>query len=290
MSFKHNILHLRIPFSFLLMPISLLALAQNTDNISSPFIVLFILLHLLIYPSSNGYNSYMDNDTGSIGGIENPPKVPKSMFHISIALDVISLLTLYLISGIIPFILLLSYIVASRLYSFRKIRLKQYPIIGFLTVTLFQGPVIYILCLSVLNPNFQFDFNVIISIVLSFLLIASGYPLSQIYQHEQDKNDKVKTLSLLLGIKGTFIFSSIMFFLIAISMVLLLYRFDSFTVHLIVFIVSFFPVFILFNNWMIKSFKNKEEANYKNTMEVNINGAISLNVFFIYLCLSEYLF
>lgn len=272
------------------MPISLLALAQNIDQISINFFILFFILHFLVYPSSNGYNSYMDNDTGSIGGIEHPPKVPKSMFYISIVLDIFSLITLFLICGLFPFIMLLSYIVASRLYSYRKVRLKKYPFLGFMTVTLFQGPIIFVLCQSVLNPFLEWDFNTYICIVLSFLLIASGYPLSQIYQHEQDRNDKVKTLSLLLGIKGTFIFSAIMFLFLAISMVLMLSNFNFFKIHLIVFLVVLLPVFILFNKWMIKSFKNTSEANYKNTMLMNISGAISMNVFFLYLCFSEYLF
>lgn len=272
------------------MPISLLALAQNTDHISLNFFILFIILHFLVYPSSNGYNSYMDNDTGSIGGIENPPSVPKSMFHISLIMDVFSLITLFFLSGIFSCLLLFLYIVASRLYSYRKVRLKKYPIIGFLVVTVFQGPVIYLLCIYILKPIIEWNNQTYISILLSFLLIGAGYPLSQIYQHEQDKKDGVNTLSMLLGIRGTFIFSAVMFLFLAITMGIMLFEFNFFKVHLIVLLVVLSPVFILFNKWMFNSFKNKEEANYKNTMKMNLSGAISMNIFFLYLCLSEYLF
>ena len=43
------------------------------------------------------------------------------------------------------------------------------------------------------------------------LQIAGVYPLTQIYQHEQDLADGVTTISYKLGYKGTFIFSAIMF-------------------------------------------------------------------------------
>ena len=41
--------------------------------------------------------------------------------------------------------------------------------------------------------------------------IAGVYPLTQIYQHEQDLADGVTTISYKLGYRGTFIFSAIMF-------------------------------------------------------------------------------
>ena len=34
--------------------------------------LIFVILHILVYPASNGYNSYMDRDEGSIGGLKNP--------------------------------------------------------------------------------------------------------------------------------------------------------------------------------------------------------------------------
>ena len=61
---------LRIPFSILLMPIFLLAVSQAEVINIYKTILSFIIIHLLVYPASNGYNSYIDRDEGSIGGIE----------------------------------------------------------------------------------------------------------------------------------------------------------------------------------------------------------------------------
>jgi len=63
---------LRIPFSFFLSPIYFFALAQVPQINWFNAVLIFLIIHFLIYPASNGYNSYMDRDTESIGGLEKP--------------------------------------------------------------------------------------------------------------------------------------------------------------------------------------------------------------------------
>jgi hypothetical protein len=61
------------------MPVFLFALAIS-PNISGPrLLVVFAVLHLFLYPASNGFNSYFDKDEKSIGGLKNPPKVEKGL-------------------------------------------------------------------------------------------------------------------------------------------------------------------------------------------------------------------
>ncbi len=47
----------------------------------------------------------------------------------------------------------------------------------------------------------------------STLIIGSFYPLTQLYQHKQYKADNVKTISMLLGYKGTFLMAKSTFFI-----------------------------------------------------------------------------
>lgn len=77
---KNTVKHLRIPFSYHLMPVFLFALSQALDVDLLNACIAFLILHLLIYPSSNGYNSYQDKDETSIGGLKNPPKVSINLF------------------------------------------------------------------------------------------------------------------------------------------------------------------------------------------------------------------
>ena len=61
-------LHLRIPFSYFLMPVFFFALGISPNLVESRLLWLFLIVHLFLYPASNGYNSYFDKDVKSIGG------------------------------------------------------------------------------------------------------------------------------------------------------------------------------------------------------------------------------
>lgn len=282
---KKVLLHLRFPFSILLLPVFLLTLTQFAQFDKAAAIYLFLILHVLVYPASNGYNSYMDNDTGSIGGIKHPPKVPQSMFVVTVIMDALALGLTYVLFGIEVAGLLLAYILASRAYSYRGIRLKKYAVLGFLTVTIFQGPVIYLVTTLALGGKVDYLFSTYLLIAISFLLIGAGYPLSQIYQHEQDRADGVHTLSMLLGIRGTFIFSGILF---ALQGAAVMYYFgvlkESYTA-VGLYLVCLAPVFFHFNKWMLATFKDDINADYDNTMKMNKMGALAINTFFILITL-----
>ena len=288
-SLKNILIHLRFPFSILLLPVYLFAFSQVENPNLTISLILFFILHILVYPSSNGYNSYMDKDESSIGGIKNPPKVPKQMFLVSVLMDSFAVVSSFLFFQFQISILLISYILASRAYSYRGIRLKKYPIIGFLTVGIFQGSIIYLLSIWAISNTIYFSQIELISCAISFLLIGAGYPLSQVYQHIQDKKDNVKTLSMMLGINGTFIFSGILFGLLGILMGYYFIFIKSNISDLILFGICLSPVSIVFYRWMKKSFNNQEEANFENTMKMNKTGAWAINIFFILFILKSFL-
>src|SRR5580698_4261630 len=118
---KSTIKLMRIPFSYFLMPVFLFALSQVKNIDVKNTVLCFIALHLFIYPASNGYNSYMDNDTTSIGGLKNPPTPTKKLFYLSVAFDVCGLV-LALVVSLHFFICLLAYMLASKAYSYKGIR------------------------------------------------------------------------------------------------------------------------------------------------------------------------
>src|SRR3978361_2024601 len=84
---------LRLHFSFLLMPVYWIALGQVVDNRSwSRALLIFLLLHVLVYPASNGYNSLMDKDTTPIGGVRDPLQPTQQLFWVTLAMDILALL------------------------------------------------------------------------------------------------------------------------------------------------------------------------------------------------------
>ena len=138
MVLKSTVQLLRFPFSLFLMPVYFFALSQVPHiNILNSLLV-FIILHVFVYPASNGFNSYMDRDTGPIGGIEKPLPATRQLLLVSSMMDLLAIGLSLLISW--PFTIGLSiYILASRAYSARSIRIKKYPIAGYLLVLVCQG-------------------------------------------------------------------------------------------------------------------------------------------------------
>src|SRR5215203_368041 len=127
---------LRFHFSFFLLPVFLFAISQlPAVNWSITFLI-FLILHVLVYPSSNGYNSYMDRDETPIGGLEKPMQPTRQLFYMSLVMDAVAILASLFIHLIFALGILL-YIIASRAYSYRGIRLKKYPFTGFFTVFIF---------------------------------------------------------------------------------------------------------------------------------------------------------
>jgi 1,4-dihydroxy-2-naphthoate polyprenyltransferase len=229
----------------------------------------------------------MDDDKGSIGGIRNPPKVDPAMFYVTIVMDVFACFLCYMLYDIKVLGLLLSYILVSRAYSYRGIRLKKYPLTGFLVVTFFQGPIVFLI--TVLANGKDMSQPLYLLLAISWLLIGAGYPLSQIYQHSQDRADKVTTISMLLGIRGTFIFSQVMFGLLGALLSYYFYFIRNDWKALIIIAITLMPVGYRFNKWMMASWANPSEANYENTMQVNTLGAYAINALFIIVLLKSYL-
>jgi len=269
---------LRFHFSFFLMPVYWFALSQVLEVNWQRALLVFVILHLLVYPSSNGYNSYMDRDTESIGGIKNPKAPTRQLFYTSVTMDILAILLSFFIS--IYFVVgIVLYIMASRAYSYRGIRLKKYPVIGYVTVIFFQGAVTYFLVKHGCSATLQLSVSPL-AMAASSLLVGGFYPLTQIYQHRQDKADGVRTLSMILGYRGTFVFTAAIYF---VAMVLLgIYFAENLELDkFIVFQTFMLPVLVYFFWWFYKVYKNTENANFTNTMRMNLLASICTNAAFI---------
>ncbi|MFL5764442.1 MAG: UbiA family prenyltransferase [Bacteroidia bacterium] len=263
------------------MPVFLFALSQNPTADLQKTILSFLILHLLIYPSSNGYNSYQDKDEGSIGGLKYPPKVSENLFYATLLLDFTGVACAFFVSESFS-VCVLIYILISRAYSYRKLRLKKNAVTGFLTVFFFQGAFTYMMAYQGMD-NYAIGCFLtadhMICMAVASLFIGSVYPLTQIYQHASDKNDGVTTISYKLGYTGTFIFSSLMF---SIAAGLLYYYFDQKNqlISLALFFVLMLPVVIRLGAWFLKVRKDNQNANFENTMSMNLMASTCMNIYF----------
>ncbi|MEJ7767622.1 MAG: UbiA family prenyltransferase [Chitinophagaceae bacterium] len=270
---------LRFHFSFFLMPVYLFAISQLPKPAWARAVLIFCIFHLLVYPASNGYNSYMDRDKGSIGGIKNPMQPTKQLFTVSLVMDGIAIVLSMMISTYFAIGILL-YILASRAYSYRGIRLKKYPVAGYLTVVIFQGAVTFWLVYHGSHfPDITFQVPGT-GMLASSLLIGGFYPLTQIYQHVADREEGVITISALLGYRGTFVFTGTVYFF---AFVVLAYHFIAGLEMRQFFILQIFmlPVLVYFFLWAVKVWKNTAHADFTHTMKMNILASTCTNLAFL---------
>lgn len=262
--------HLRIPFSFYLLPVFCFGFSQATAIDWFNFSVIIIVLHFLIYPGSNVYNSYMDRDTGSIGGLEKPPPVTDNLYYASILLDCAGLL-ISVLAGWELALIIVPYIAVSKAYSWHGIRLKKYPFASWLVVALFQGGYTYMMVNMCVTSDYSaswFDERNILAFAIASLLVGAFYPLTQVYQHDEDGKRGDRTISLMLGVKGTFIFSASLF--AAAAALMLLYMMKHYTLlYFWVFLACLAPVAAFFIRWFTRAVSDAAEANFSNTMRIN---------------------
>lgn len=285
---KSTWLHLRIPFSYFLMPVFFFALAVSVNINPTRMVIVWVALHIFLYPASNGFNSYFDKDTESIGGLKYPPKVTKGLYYMSLFFDLVAIAMGLLISYDFA-IMLLIYGLISKAYSHPSIRLKKHPMISWLVAGFFQGCFTFFMIFIGLN-DFPFEVaihsDLLIPGLLTSAILWGSYPMTQIYQHQADKGRGDVTLSYKLGIKGTFLFTALVF---AVAIIGFYFYFHVYyrSVYGLHFILSLTPVLLFFLYWYLKVRKDISKADYAHTMWLNAISATCLNAFFIYFFLDS---
>jgi 4-hydroxybenzoate polyprenyltransferase len=256
---KNFFIHLRLKFSLFLAPIYLYGVIIGNGNIFTlEFLTQFITLHVFLYGGVFALNDYYDRDEhGPVGGLQNPPLVKgHSLFYLA---------WLWKLSGLYLSVIysssassVLTYVVCilmSVAYSHPKIRLKGNPFWSTLVVVLLQGFLIYYSG-TVLSNNNVFELSPLKfwmgTFVIIFLTLGS-YPLTQVYQIEQDSCQGNRTLAIYLGVEKTFQFASFCLLISGILNSLLIGYYYHWWEGVIIFISSF-----LFQ-YNIQKWKNKFE-------------------------------
>jgi 1,4-dihydroxy-2-naphthoate polyprenyltransferase len=268
---------LRFHFSFFLLPVYLFALSQVSVINWTKALVVFIILHILVYPASNGYNSYMDRDDTPIGGLQNPMQPTRQLFVCTMVMDLIAIvMSLFVGAAFAAGVVV--YIIASRAYSYRGIRLKKYPVIGFLTVFIMQGALIFYI--TFVSSAGNTSIAPLLPCLIASLLIGALYPLTQVYQHEADKKDDVITISYLLGKRGSFVFSMLLF-LTATALIYVLFNNAGQLNYFFLYTAMLFPVAGFFVYWMVKVWQNEAAASFSNSFKMNLIATCCTSLFFL---------
>ncbi len=278
-------LHLRVPFSYFLLPVFLFSVSVS-PNFNGPRLGwVFLILHFLLYPASNGYNSYFDKDEKSIGGLKNPPPVNTGLYYLSLAFDALAILLGFWMINLPFAVMLFVYGLVSKAYSHPAIRLKKYAITGWVIAGIFQGLFTFLMCYMGINQYGFESFSkpaVLIPGMLTTLMLWANYPMTQVYQHEEDSKRGDITFSIRLGIRGTFYFAA-SFFTLAIFGFIFYFNSKFGQHYVFVFMIALLPVLLYFFYWFMRILKDETKADYSHTMWLNFISATCLNAFFLYL-------
>ena len=191
------ITHLRLPFQLTLAPIFLWGALLSGGRWGWETIAAFIGLHLFLYPAATAFNSAYDKDEGPVGGLEAPPPVPPGLLGFSVALGAAGILFAVPAGG--AFLLLYALAAGwTAAYSHPATRWKAGPVTSALAIALGQGAVGFAAGWAAAAP---------LSIAptlsagaASAALTALGlYPLTQVYQVEEDRARGDRTLAVTLG-------------------------------------------------------------------------------------------
>src|SRR5688500_13059934 len=280
-------LHLRIPFSFLLLPIFLFSLSVSPNFTGPRLFWVFFILHFLVYPASNAYNSYFDKDEKSIGGLKNPPPVNTGLYYLALLFDFLAIVLGFLKVNPTFASMLLIYGRVSKAYSHPSIRIKKYAILSWVISGIFQGMFTFLMCYVGVNDFTVENFwkpQLLFAGLLTSLMLWANYPLTQIYQHEEDAKRGDKTLSAKFGILGTFYFAASVFTL-AIAGFLFYFKFIFGEKYAWLFLLGLLPLLGYFFYWFFLVLRTGKHADDTHTMRLNLVSGICLNAFFIYLFL-----
>lgn len=197
----HFVLHLRWHYQlFILSGGFLLGAFLSSDLEMQSFIIQFLNIHLLLFGGATAYNSYWDKDEGSIGGLKHPPKMVPWMWGASLILQLIGLGIAigegFLFVGIYGSSLLFFW-----LYSTPLARWKSHPIKSLVAIGVSTG-LNSVLMGYLAAGNSQLPFWVFVAAVGASLLLLSLYPISQIYQQDEDRKRGDQTFTLRYGKKG----------------------------------------------------------------------------------------
>jgi 4-hydroxybenzoate polyprenyltransferase len=276
-----TLLHVRLPFSWFLLPIYMMGLVFAPSVDPKNAIIVFIVLHVFLFTASNGFNSYYDRDEYSIGGLRSPPQVTKDLLWFSLTLDAIGFGLALLVSW--EFALgCFIYGIASKLYSWNVTRIKKYGVLSWLFVGLGQGTCIFLLVTtSITDPsNAPFHINVrnMLPAFFAGCFLLGIYPLTQIYQHAEDARRHDMTLSRMLGIKNTFFCAAIFIVTAMVGFFFCLReRVNHWSAYL--FLGLLIPAVYYFGRWFFACRRHPEQADFDHCMRMNILASTGVNLF-----------
>lgn len=197
--------HLRLPFQMTLAPLFLWGAFLSGAPLSWRLLPAFVAFHAFLYTGITAYNSYYDRDEGPIGGLEHPPPVHPSLLPLGWAMQGLGLLLALLSGASLPFTAIyLVFVVLGILYSHPRPRWKANPWLSALVVCGGQGGLGFLAGWAAARGEIASAASLpgLLGGLSAALTTLGMYPLTQVYQMEEDAGRGDRTLCVVLGAQG----------------------------------------------------------------------------------------
>jgi 4-hydroxybenzoate polyprenyltransferase len=198
---KNFLIHLRLPFQALLAPFMLFGAALAAGRPTWRFGLAFVVLHVCFYGGTTAFNSHYDKDEGPIGGLESPPPPGRWLLPGSLVIQGIGLLLAPLVGW--PFMAVCgAFAILGVLYSHPRTRFKGKPWPSWLTVMFGQGALGAIAGVTAVEAP-KLTNELVLGVVAAAAIVGAIYPLSQVFQLDEDARRGDRTVAMMLGRAGT---------------------------------------------------------------------------------------
>jgi hypothetical protein len=214
-------LHLRLHYQFLILSGGFLLggfMAGQMDTLQ--YWLQFLNVHILLFGGATAYNSWWDKDEGPIGGLKHPPKMKKWMHGTSLGLMFLGLLAAAASGWIFTLIYFIS-LVLFWLYSTPLARWKGRPLLSLAAIGISTG--FNSVLLGTLAAGGVISPLILLSAAGAAFILLSLYPVSQIFQIEEDASRHDKTFAIRFGMAGVKNFFAISYTLGAFLLCLSVY-------------------------------------------------------------------
>lgn len=206
----HLLVHLRLHYQLVfLSPLFVWGFALGGGQFSARAGWAFLAFHVFLYGGITAYNSFYDRDEGPVGGLRRPPPVTARLLGFSLAVQLVGLGLSLLVSVELALLYLLVMLL-SVAYSHPRFRWKARPLLSLVVVGLGQGAVGFRAgWISAAAPALPMtsSYEGLLGMAAAVLLTTGFYPLSQLYQIDEDRQRGDFTFSVVYGAQASFRFA-----------------------------------------------------------------------------------
>jgi 1,4-dihydroxy-2-naphthoate octaprenyltransferase len=276
---RSALVHLRLPFQLLLAPIFLWGWLLSGGGWSWRVAVAFVAFHVFLYGGTTAFNSYYDRDRGPVGGLAEPPPVPSTLLPFSLAMKLVGWLLAWLVRPLLGWIYGV-FVVLSLAYSHPRVRLKASPIGSLVVVGFGQGVLAFLGAWAANRGELASAWSRegVLGATAATLVVVGLYPLTQLFQVEEDRARGDRTLVVAWGPRAGFALAVGCLLLggLVLALVVLL-RFGGLDASLIGLGLGLELLAIVV--WARRYDAGRVMANYRRVMRLNATCAAALTLY-----------